>query len=188
MFRKIKVGDMVREGGKRKRVLEVVELSNGWQVVKTENRKSPRDFKVKIINPEHPQGLTIKYAHFAIDFYGKLCQNREKALKVLEAISKVWQGANVREVLDEYEPYTRDLVGYSLEYILYSLKWILEQEDVNFTGRSIEKQKMLDEKIERLGIKIPEGRLGSQLAVALFCDIASGVHPVEAFYNAGLKI
>ena len=188
MFRKVKVGDIIKEGKKMKRVLEVVELSNGWQIVKTENEKSPHDFKVKIINPEHPRGLTIQHAHFAIDFYCKLCQNREKAIKVLEAISKVWQGANIKEVLDEYEPYTRDLVGYTLEYILYSLKWILEQEDVNFTGRPEKKQKELDEKIERQGIKTPEGRLGSQLAVALLCDIASGVHPVEAFRSAGLKI
>ncbi len=90
--------------------------------------------------------------------------------------------------MDEYEPHTRGLVGYSLEYILYSLNWILEQEDVNFTGRPANKQKELDEKIERQGIKTPEGRLGSQLAVALLCNIASGVHPVEAFYGAGLKI
>jgi hypothetical protein len=188
LFKKVKVGDMVREGSKRKRVLDIIDLSNGWQIVKTENEKSPRDFKVKIINPEHPQGLTIKHAHFAIDFYGKICQDREKALKILEAISKIWQGTNVEEVVDEYEPQTSGLVGYSLEYILYSLNWILEQEDVNFTGRSSEKQEELDRKIERQGIKTPEGRRGSQLAIALFCDIASGIHPVEAFYSAGLKI
>ena len=82
MFRKVRIGDRI--GGKK--VLDVVNLSNGWQVVKTENSKSPRDFRVKIINPKQPQGLTIKHAHFAIDFYGKLCQDREKALKILEAI------------------------------------------------------------------------------------------------------
>jgi len=188
VFRKVKVGDMIREGSKRKRVLEVIDLSNGWQIVKTENEKSPLDFKVKLINSEHPQGLTIKHAHLAIDFYGKLCQDREKALRILEAISKVWQGVNVKEVINEYEPHTRGLVGYSLEYILYSLNWILEQEDVNFTGRPLDKQEELDEKIERQGIKTPEGRRGSQLAIALFCDIASGIHPVEAFHSAGLRI
>jgi len=57
-------------------------------VVKTEDKKSPRDFKVKVINPQHPKGLTVKHAHFAIDFYGKLCQDEEKAIKVLEAISE----------------------------------------------------------------------------------------------------
>jgi len=119
VFRKVKVGDMIRERSKRKRILEVIDLSNGWQIVKTENEKSSLDFKVKLINYEHPQGLTIKHAHLAIDFYGKLCQDREKALKVLEAISKVWQGANVKEVVDEYEPQTRDLVGYSLERALF---------------------------------------------------------------------
>ncbi|MEM4610402.1 MAG: hypothetical protein QW190_05915 [Thermoproteota archaeon] len=188
MFRKVKVGDIVIDRNKRKRVLEVVELSNGWQIVKTENDKSPRDFKVKLINSEHPRGLTIKHAHIAIDFYGKLCQDKEKALKVFEAIIKVWQGVAVKEVIDEYEPYTRDLVGYTLEYILCSLKWILEQEDVNFIERPPERQIAIDEKLEQWKIKTPEGRLGSQLAIALLCEIASGIHPVEAFHRANLNI
>ncbi|MEM2980124.1 MAG: hypothetical protein QW385_01935 [Thermoproteota archaeon] len=184
MFRRVKIGDRI--GGKK--VLDVTTLSNGWQVVKTENAKSPRDFRVKIINPDHPKGLTIKHAHFAIDFYGKLCQNREKALKVFKAISEVWHRMDIKEVIDRYEPQTRELAGYPLEYIIYSLNWILEQEDINFIGRPQDKQEELDRKIERQGIKTPEGREGSQLAIALFCDIASNVHPVEAFYSAGLRI
>jgi len=64
----------------------------------------------------------------------------------------------------------------------------LEQEDINFIGRPPNKQKELDRKIKRIGLKTPRGRKGSQLAIALFCDIASGVHPVEAFYSAGLRI
>lgn len=184
MFRKVRIGDRIRG----RKVLDVVNLSNGWQVVKTENTKSPRDFRVKIVNPKHPQGLTIKHAHFAIDFYGKICQDREKALKILEAIGRLWNGENINELIEEYEPQTSDLSGYSLEYILYALNWILEQEDINFTGRPLGKQRELDRKIKRQGIKIPMGRRGSQLAIALFCDIASGVHPVEAFYSAGLKI
>lgn len=183
-FKKVKIGDRV--GGKK--VFEVITLSSGEQIVKTENSKSAKDFRVKIISREHPIGFTIKHAHFAIDFYGKWCYNREKALKVLEAIGRMWNGEDVGKLVEEYEPQVNELPGYSLEYILYSLRWILEQEDINFTGRPAQKQIELDEKISKFGISIPENRKGSQLAIALLCDIASGTHPVEAFYAAGLKI
>jgi len=56
-------------------------------------------------------------------------------MKVLEAIIAVWHGRTVQDVLNEYQDFVFQLPGYSLEYILYALKWILEQEDVNFTGR-----------------------------------------------------
>ncbi|MEM3792550.1 MAG: hypothetical protein QXH47_04455 [Candidatus Bathyarchaeia archaeon] len=184
MVRSVAIGQMV--GGKK--VLAAVNLSNGWQVVKTEDKKSPRDFKVKVINPQHPKGLTVKHAHFAIDFYGKLCQDEEKAIKVLEAIGEVWRGRSVKDVVEEYEPQIQELSGYPLEYILHALNWILEQEDINFKGRSEEKQKEIDEKIKKLGIEPPKDRKGSQLEITLLCDIASGTHTVEAFYRAGLKI
>jgi len=76
----------------------------------------------------------------------------------------------------------------TLEYILYALKWILEQEDVNFTGRPERKQKELDEICKKCQITVPEGREGSQLAISLLCDIISGVHPVEAFLKANLDV
>jgi len=34
-------------GGKK--ILEIVKLSNGWVLVKTENSKSPKDFKVRTV-------------------------------------------------------------------------------------------------------------------------------------------
>lgn len=184
MFKKVSVGQLIR----RKRVLDVINLSNGWQLIKTENAKSPRDFKVKVINPQHPQGLTIKHAHFALDFYGKFCQDKGKAFKVLRAISRAWHGKNINKLIKTYGPKVRGLVGYDFEYLLYAFNWVLEQEDINFKGRSPAKQKELDGKLGKLGIKTPRGRKGSQLAIALLCDIASGVHPVEAFYGAGLRI
>ena len=178
------VGDKIRG----KKVFEVITISDELQIVKTEDSKSCNDFRVKIINPKHPRGLTIKHAHFAIDLYGKICCNKEKAMKVLEAIGRVWNGEDVTKLVKKYRPQVEDLPGYGIEYILYALRWILEQEDVNFKGRPQKKQEELDEKIKRMGIPIPENRKGSQLAIALFCDIAAGVHPVEAFYSAGLKI
>lgn len=80
------------------------------------------------------------------------------------------------------------LPGYDIEYILYALKWILDQEDVNFTGRPEKKQQQLDEICKKQEVFTPSGRKGSQLAISLFCDLASGSHPVEAFHRANLDV
>jgi hypothetical protein len=172
-----------------KEIKDIVKLSNGWYLIKTENSKSVQDFKVKTIFSLRPlRSLTPKHAHFAIDFYGKLCANKEKAMKVFNAIIDVWSGESVEEVLEKYDSEVKNLPGYSLEYILYALKWILEQEDINFTGRPQKRQEQLEEILRRQGIITPEGRKGSELAISLFCDIASGTHPVEAFIKANLDV
>jgi hypothetical protein len=54
---------------------------------------------------------------------------------VLDAIVEVWRGMPVQDVLNRYKRFTSRLPGYSLEYILYGLNWILEQEDINYPGR-----------------------------------------------------
>jgi hypothetical protein len=183
----IKVGEYLR----KKRILDVVKLSNGWYIVKTENKKSERDFKVKVIFQTTPtiRSLTPKHAHFVIDFFGKLCANKEKAMKVLEAIVEVWYGKSVQDVLNRYEKFASQLPGYTLEYILYGLNWILEQEDVNFTGaRPANRQGEIDETFQRCGIKPPPNREGSQLAMSLFCNVALGLHPVDAFIRANLDV
>lgn len=75
-----------------------------------------------------------------------------------------------------------------MEYILYALTWILEQEDINFKGRPQRRQAALDDILSRFNITPPRDRLGSQLAISLFCDIALGSHPVEALIRANLDI
>jgi len=181
----------LKVGGKfrGKRIKEVIKLSNGWYLLKTENKKSLKDFKVRVVFSLSPlRSITPKHAHFAIDFYGKLCANKEKAMKVLNAIVDIWNNKPVEEVLKRYSDDTEGLPGYDLEYILYALKWIFEQEDVNFVGRPKERQQELDEILRKHGISTPRGREGSQLPISLFCEIASGVHPVEAFTKANLDV
>ncbi len=34
--------------------------------------------------------MTPKHAHFLIDFYGKRCNNKEKAEKLFESIIRIW--------------------------------------------------------------------------------------------------
>ena len=59
---------------------------------------------------------------------------------MFRAIIEVWQGKQIETVLEKYKDIDK-LPGYNLDYILYALKWILEQEDINFQGRSEKLQK-----------------------------------------------
>ncbi|MGQ4834412.1 MAG: hypothetical protein ACP6IS_11025 [Candidatus Asgardarchaeia archaeon] len=183
---KIKIGGLFR----KKKILDLVKLSNGWIIIKTENSKSEKDFKVRTIYQLHPRirFFTPKHAHFAIDLYGKLCANREGALNVFEAIIDVWNRKPVHDVLKKYSSIVSNLPGYNLEYILYALNWILEQEDINFKGRPEKKQKELDEILKKLNIRVPPDRLGSELAISLLCNIIHGLHPVEALLKANLDV
>jgi hypothetical protein len=71
----------------KKKILERVDLSNGYILIKTENSKSPKDFKVRTVVKVTPlKYFTPKHAHFVIDFYGKFCQNKEEAKKVFTSI------------------------------------------------------------------------------------------------------
>ncbi|MCS7258421.1 MAG: hypothetical protein NZ601_03510 [candidate division WOR-3 bacterium] len=183
----IKVGDYLPRT--KKRILEIINLSNHWLLVKTENSKSKRDFKVRTITDTiRLKYYTPKHAHFAIDFYGKYCRNPEKSKKVFLALIEVWHKIPVNKVLEKYQETTTGLPGYTLEYILYAMNWILEQEDINFTKRSDKLQKKLDEKFKSVNISVPKNRKGSQLAVSIFCDIFKGIHPVEALLQANIDI
>jgi len=173
-----------------KTIKDVVRLSNGWYIVKTEDHKSEKDFRVKAIFQTVPRirSITPKHAHFVIDFYGKLCANKEKATKVLEAIVEIWNKRTVQDALNKNQSLVAGLPGYNLEYILYALNWILEQEDVNFTGRPGNRQQEINGILQKCNITPPHDRSGSQLAMSLFCNVALGLHPVEAFMRANLDV
>jgi len=117
-------------------------------------------------------------------------------MKVFEAIIQVWKGRPVSEALNEYSGLVGGLPGYDLEYILQALNWIFEQEDINFTGRPVKKQQELDKTLRESNVILPpekfggllSKRLGSQLAVSLFCDLTMGTHPVDALRKVSLDI
>ncbi len=185
----LKVGEKWGKGKYAKKIRDVIKLSNGWYLIKTDNSKSKQDFKVKVIFSLDPcHYMTPKHAHFAIDLYGKVCADKSKATNVLKAIYDMWRGKDINEILSEYVPLTRELPGYPLEYILKALDWILEQEDINFTSRSERKRKELTRICEQQNIQMHPGREGSYLAIALLCDIINGTHPVDALLKANLDI
>lgn len=173
-------------------ILEVKELSDNQTLIRTEGTLSDEDFRVKLINEHHPRGVTVKHAHFAIDFFGKLQYDREIGGRVLQSLVDIWHGNAVEEKIDEWRnsPSQEGLPGYNLDYIFYAMAWILEQEDINYEpdGRDASKQREIDEILRQQDVITPEGRKGSELAISLFCDIANGTHPVEAFYRVNLRI
>lgn len=173
-----------------KEILDVVRLPNGWIIIKTENTKSAKDFRVKTVYQVSPtvRSYTPKHAHFAIDFFGKFCADKNTAMKLFQALVDVWNRRSIGSIVRQYTEEVKGLPGYSLEYILHALNWILEQEDINFKGRPAEKQQELDNTLGKLGIRVPPGRLGSELAISLFCSIALGQHPVDAFIRANLDV
>lgn len=170
-------------------ILEVQELSDGQTLIRAEGDLSEEDFRVKLINEHHPRGVTVKYAHFAIDYFGKLQYDREVGGRLLQSLVDIWHGESVSHVLNEWD-HRHDLPGYNLDYVFYAMAWILEQEDINYgpEGRDEAKQAEIDEILRKQGVNTPSGREGSELAVSLFCDIANGTHPVEAFYRVNLRI
>jgi hypothetical protein len=180
-------------GRTKKRILDIRPLTNQMILVKTENGKSPNDFRVRTVTFYNQQTrqmryYTPKHAHFAIDLYGKWCANPSLAWQVFRAIVAVWQGQPPSQVLSSYAASLQGLPGYDLEYILNALDWILEQEDVNFTSRPLELQRQLDAELEQAGVQAPPNREGSQLAVVLLLRVAKGMHPVEAMLAANLDV
>jgi hypothetical protein len=117
-----------------------------------------------------------------------LCANKQGTEIVFRAIIELWCGDSVESTLNRYRDQIPNLPGYSLEYILYALRWILEQEDVNFKGKPVDKQRELDETLSKFSIEFPHERLGSQLAISLLCNIMIGLHPVDALLRANLDI
>ncbi|MBE0433483.1 hypothetical protein IBX73_08465 [candidate division WOR-3 bacterium] len=183
------VGEFWGRGRFRKRVREVYRLSNGWYLIKTDNSKSERDFKVKAIFSSEPsRTMTPKHAHFVIDLYGKLCYDKDKALEVMRAIYDVWRGESISLTLAKYNAGVINLPGYPLEYMLCALAWILEQEDINFTSRPDRRQLELDEICKKQNVALLPTRMGSHLAMSVLCDICNGTHPVEALLKANLDI
>lgn len=185
-MQKPQIGDYLRG----KEILDIVYLPGGWIILKTENSKSTKDFKVKTVYQTSPRlrYYTPKHAHFAIDFYGKRCADESKAMRFFSALIEMWDKRGIKDVINKYQKDTKSLPGYSLEYTLYALNWILEQEDINFTDRPTNRQQELDESLSQLKIKTPRGRRGSQLAISLFCNIALGEHPVDAFRKANIDV
>ncbi len=94
----------------------------------------------------------------------------------------------MKDVLDQYRQDFVGLPGYDLEYFLSALRWVLEQEDANYVGRPAKRQAEINQIFQTCKVNAPVGREGSQLAVSLFCNVALGMHPVEAFIKANIDV
>lgn len=174
-----------------KKVLDIIYLSRkGWKIYRVDGDLSEDDFIVKMINPDHPRGIKIKHAHFAIDFFGKLMQDRESGLRLFRGLVDIWHGSSPESVLKDVSPEIEHLNGYDPDFIFYTLNWILKQEDINYepSNQDTSKQDEIDQMLSKMNVDTPEDRKGSQLAVSMFSDIAAGQHPVEALYRVNVGI
>ena len=174
-----------------KEVLDIIELSeDGWKIYRVDGDLSEDDFIVKMINPDHPRGVNIKHAHFAIDFFGKLMQDEEAAQQLFYGLIDIWHGGDPEDILDDIGSEISHLNGYDPDFIFYTLDWILEQEDINYTpgDRDARKQEEIDKMLSKMEVETPEHREGSQFAISMFSDIAAGQHPVEALYRVGIDV
>jgi len=174
---------------KGKEILEVRELGGGRFLVKTRDSKSDRDFLVRYVWATKPRVrfYTPKHAHFAIDFYGKVCADKARARKVLEAVVAVWHRQGWQEVVSRFADAVQGLPGYDLAYVVGALDWIYDQEDLNFDGRPPQKQTELNALFKQCRIAVPTGRQGSPLAVSLLCRVWLGTHPVEALLSTNIR-
>jgi hypothetical protein len=173
----------------RKPIKDVRPLRNRWVLLKTQDSKSAGDFRVITVYQTKPlRYYTPKHAHFAIDLYGKWCKDPQGAGAVFSAIVDLWQGQSVTHLTKCYGQQAQGLPGYELEYILYALEWILEQEDINFRGRPPALQERLNAEFQSARVQVPPGREGSQLAMVLLLQVAKGKHPVEAMLAANLDV
>lgn len=151
-------------------ILEERKLSDGTIIFTIKGTKSAKDFVVKARMPSG-ETITPKHAHFAIDLYGKICQNEELGKIVFEEITGVYQGRPAKEVLKDIgEERRRKLEkakGYSIEYILHCLELIFKQEEINYPQPKYK---------------------GKKLPYEMLQDIVKGMHPVEAMKKAQLNI
>ncbi|USH00039.1 hypothetical protein K1720_00680 [Thermococcus argininiproducens] len=145
---------------------------NDFKISTKNGKKSPNDFIIQAKFRGNKRLFTPKHAHFVIDFYGKLCYNKEIAKKLFNAIKKVYSGESPEKVLTDMNPddikQINNAPGYPIEYILYTLWLIFEQEDINYP-RS-------------------EGYKGRQQPYQMFQDVLNGIHPVNAMKKTGLRI
>ena len=152
------------------RILSQRILSDGTKIFTIRGTKSKADF---IVKATLPSGTTItpKHAHFAIDLYGKICQNAQLGRMAFEEIQGVYEGRSAHKVLqdigEERRKKLQKSVGYSIEYILHCLELIFKQEDINYP---------------------PPKFKGRKLPFEMYQDIVNGMHPVEAMKKAQLRI
>jgi len=72
-------------------------LSDGTEIFTIRGTKSKDDFIVKATLPSG-KTITPKHAHFAIDLYGKMCQNEDLRKMVFQEIIGVYEDRPAEEV------------------------------------------------------------------------------------------
>ncbi len=116
---------------------EVEELSDGRKIVITKpggkfvfGKVIREDFMVWIFNPRDSTLWLISHKDIRTDIEDKRAAEPRDALKVLNALEKVYNGEEPDEVIGAIK--LANVTGEPLELILKAYKWIWGQEDCNY--------------------------------------------------------
>ncbi len=104
------------------------------------------DFMVWVYNPQDSTLWLISHKDILQDLEEKGKKNPQEALKIINALKKVFIGHEPDEVLKMLEINENDLPGEKTEVLLKAYKWIWGQEDCNYPdgkGRGMSMEEIL---------------------------------------------
>ncbi|MHB0855811.1 MAG: glutamyl-tRNA amidotransferase [Rectinema subterraneum] len=116
---------------------EVEQISDGRKIVivkpggkQTFGKMRKEDFFVFIYNPIEESLWQISHKQILEDIKMKIENSPEEAIKVLEAMEKVYHGADPDDLISQIK--VNQTTGENPEVLLKAYKWIWGQEDVNY--------------------------------------------------------
>lgn len=137
---------------------EVEQISDGRKIVivkpggkQTFGKMRKEDFFVFIYNPKEESLWQISHKQIFEDIKLKIENSPEDAIKVLEAMEKVYYGADPDDLISQIK--VNQTAGENPEVLLKAYKWIWGQEDVNYPyglGRSMSWEGLIKEDNEIL--------------------------------------
>jgi len=118
---------------------EVEQISDGRKIVivkpggkQTFGKMRKEDFFVFIYNPKEESLWQISHKQIFEDIKLKIENSPEEAIKVLEAMEKVYHGEDPDDLISQIK--VNQTAGENPEVLLKAYKWIWGQEDVNYPG------------------------------------------------------
>lgn len=138
---------------------EVDDLSDGRKIVVTKpGGKSVNDIMVWVYEGPGRKHWRPSHSKIHRDLRIKVNHDRKKALAVIEALEKVYNGVEPDNVLLDHPNLGAELPGLPVDLILKAYKWIWVQEDINYPpplqGRGMSMAGI--QKIKQEAIKLPD--------------------------------
>lgn len=134
---------------------KVEDISDGRKIVITKpggkniwGRIKIEDFMVWIFNPKDNSLWRISHQEIYEDLVNKSQISSKEALKIIEALEKVYNGIEPDEIKEKFT----NPGGIEPEVLLKAYKWIWGQEDVNYPNK-------LGRKMSFEGLVVQDGKI-----------------------------